>query len=328
MVVSHMRRNIRRSALPVLAYGAGRQVGNYIRSAYGKTRSAPAQRSSGSSVPSAVTFQHDSKLTYRRRRAPRKVRRRARRAQKRFEKQDSKTLGLVSRVFQQVDAPATITPASLVDSQTVYTTGLYGGIPGSVGWGDIYAIANAEAVATKSGNLNFRTAHMDCQLRNSSTTNVLVADVYTVVSRKEAYNEPGEDWTQGLLSESVAAGTSAITPLALGCTPFDAPGFGSSWLVLSKTTYRISPGNSVYLTLKGRRGVFFNTDRMEYDVTNTTFRIRMFKGLSKGLMFVLRNADPIVGTPSKLGPIDYEVITTKTYRYGIKAYATDQAGQS
>lgn len=312
--------------MPVAAYGA-RKLGSYLGRRI--VKQASGQRSAASSsVPSAMTFQHDSRVTYRRKRAPRKVRRRAARAMKRFVKQDSKTLGLVSRVFQNAFAPSTITPASFTDSQTIYTDGLFGGISGSVTWGDTWAIANAEALATKSGNINFRSAHMDFQIRNASTTNVLVADVYTVVARKEGYNEPGDDWTQGMLSEGVAAGTSAATPSALGVTPFDAPAFGSSWLILSKTTYRISPGNSVYLTLKGRRNVMFNTDRFEYDTSNTVSRTRMFRGLSKGFVCVFRNADPIVGTPNKMGPIDYEIVSVKSYRYGIKAYAEDSVGQS
>jgi len=321
------RAMFQRSGFLPVAYNAARQVGSYIgkkTANYVKSqKSAPR-----TNVPSAMTFQHDSRVSYRRRRAPKRVRRRAARAQRRFVKQDSKSLGLNSRVFHQAYAPSTITPASFADSQTVFTDGLYGGISGSTTWGNLHAIANAEFLFTKSGNITFRSAHMDFQLRNTSTTNVLVADVYTVVARKEGYNEPGEDWTQGMLNEGVASGTSSATPITLGMTPFDAPAFGSSWLILSKTSYRISPGNSVYLTLKGRKNVQFNTDRFEYDTTNSVPRTQMFRGLSKGIVCVMRNADPIVGSPSKMGPIDYEVVSVKSYRYGIKSFAADAVGSS
>lgn len=310
------------------AYHVGKKIGNWMNSSSNSSSSNGGGERAAQSVPRALTFQHDSRLSYRRRKAPRRVRRRAAKAMKRFVRMDSKTLGLTSRVFPNMYAPAQIVPTGYADSQTVFTDGLYGGISGSATWGDLWAIANAEALATDSGMLNFRSARMDFQLRNASTTNVLVADVYTVVARKEGYNEPGEDWKQGLLNENTAAGTTAATPETLGVTPFDAPGFGQSWLVLSKTTYRISPGNSIYLELKGRKGLSFNTDRFEYDTTNTAYRTRMFRGLSKGLICVMRNADPIVGSPSKLGPIDYEIVSVKSYRYGIKAYAADAAGFS
>lgn len=288
--------------------------------------SQSSRSSPSSSVPSAVTFQHDARLSYRRKRAPRRVRRRAAKSYKRFVKNESKSLGLISRVMPNVFSPATITPTTFADSQTVYTTGLFGGISGSVSWGDMFAIANAEALATKAGKLFFRSAQIDMQVRNSSTTNVLVADIYTVAARKEGYNEPGEDWLQGMLNNGVAAGTTASTPTTLGVTPFDCPGFCSSWVILSKTTYRLSPGNSVYLNLKGRRSFVFETERFEYDTTNTAYRTRMFRGLTKGFVCVFRNADPVSTTA--MGPIDYEIVTTKSYRYGLNAYAEDLSGFS
>jgi len=323
MVIS--RQNQRRAAWGVAAYGA-KKVGSYLgkRMVQSATRKSQSARTS-SDVPRAMTFQHDSMVQYKRRKAPRKVVRRAKRSYKAFLKNEVKGLGLTSRNIPSTFASGLLTPTSYNNSQAIYTVGLYGGILNSITWGDLAAIATAESFYEKSGKLFFRTAILESQVRNNSATAVLVADVYTVAARKESYNDPASDWTLALTNVAVATGTTAVTPLCLGNTPFDAPGFGSSWIVLSKSTYRIGPGNSVYLTLKHNRKFVFDTDRFEFDTGAAVARMKMFKGISKGFIMVFRSADPVPATPC-MGPVDYEIVNQKTYRYSMNAFAENSAG--
>lgn len=109
-----------------------------------------------------------------------------------------------------------------------------------------------------------------------------------------------------------------LRPTSLNCTPFDAPGFGSSFLVGKKERFRISPTNSVYLQIRDSKNKCFETDRFEYDNTATRNRITMFKGFTKGYILVFRSTEPTTtGEPAvkTITPYSFEMIWTKTYHF-------------
>ncbi|AUM61720.1 capsid [uncultured virus] len=272
----------------------------------------------------ATTFQHDASMMYRRKRAPRRVRRRARKSKARFTSNLVKSLGQKSQVFQDVAAFA-ITPLTLHDSQHIHTVGMYGGIANSAAWGDLYEIAATEGLLSKTGHIHFKSAVLECQIMNKMTSDVLVVDVYEVLARRDGYNEPGEDWKLALQAQSTISGMTSLFQTELNATPFDAPGFGSSWLIKNKTRYRISPGLSVYLQRRDARDYNFGTSRFEYDTTNTTTRVKMFSNMSEGFLIVARSSDINPVTPAG-EPFSYQVNATKTYHYGIQLSADDEMG--
>jgi len=322
MVIS--RQNQRRAAWGVGAYAAKKAGGFIGRQIVSRATKSQSSRTS-SDVPRAMTFQHDSMVQYKRRKAPRKKVRRAKRSYKAYLKNEAKGLGLISRNTPSSFASGLLTPTSYSNSQAVYSVGLFGGIYGSITWGDLAAIADAEALYLKAGKLFFRTAILETQVRNNHATAVLVADVYTVAARKEGYNEPDADWDDGVFNQASTTGMGSAATAQLGITPFDAPGFCSSWLIRNKTRYRISPGLSVYLQMRDSKDYQFNTERFEYDSGSTSVRTRMFRGLTKGYLVVARSSKCDTATP-KMYPVNFDVIATKTYHFAIQKDAEDMIG--
>lgn len=296
----------------------GKRMGGYLANQM-KSRRTSSRR--GVSERS-LTFQHDSAVQYRRRRAPRRVRVRARKSYRTFVKNSLKSHGQISRLYNSIFQSGTITPTTLANSQSLYSVGLFGGINASATWGDMDDICTREGlIAAGSGKIHFKSAVLEVQIRNATDTFtvtpspvVIVVDVYTVYARKEGYDEPSVDWADAMTNQAVPTGTTTVSsPTTLGTTPFDGPGFGSSWLIGKKTTYRIAPGNSVYISNKDPRNHVFNTARFEYD---GTARVRMFKGLTRGYLMVIRSADPASATA--LSPYAYEIVQTKNYHYCIE----------
>lgn len=295
--------------------------------AYKAYKSATPSKPRGSySTGRVVTAQHDFTTNYRRRRAPRRVRRRAVRSYKRFTYQVGKTLGQQSRVFPDLQNPGTINPTTLLDSQSVAQVLLYGGeTPASTG-SDLYVIASDNGLLANEGKIMFKSAQIETQVRNDGESEVLVCEVYKVVARREGYDNPGQEWAQSMDCQPTAPGAAAAPiALSLNLTPFDAPGFGSKWLILSKQTFRIAPGNSVYLEWRDPKNHVFDTSRMNYDTSAGVTRTQYFKGLSKGYLMVFRSAD-LDATNTIGGPFKYKIISTKTYRYGILKDNVDQRG--
>lgn len=321
MVLSRRGSVWRRAGFAVAKRGAA-ALGSYMGKKVFQKSSNNASRDNVSNR--SVTFQHDFDKQYSRRRAPRRVRRRAKRTLNRFNRTLVKTLGQRTAIFPQLYASGPLTPTTLNNTQNVFDVGLYGGISGSATWGGLASIAGSEGVLTKSGKLHFKSAILDIQIKNFDTQ-VLLCDCYEVVARKDGYNTPGADWTLALTNLNVTPSGGTVTPAMLGSTPFDAPGFGSSWLIKSKTRYRIGPENSIYLQLRDSRKWQFETDRFEYDTGAASIRVRTFAGLTKGYMFVFRSAFFDPATP-KGGPIFYEMAYSTTYHYAVQDSNEDLTG--
>jgi len=295
------------------------------RTGRSRTRSQTRTRTRRRTMtPRSTTFQHDSTNMYLRRRAPRRVRSRARRAQSRYNHHLVAGLGQKSAVFQAL-ALRQVTPTTLHDAQDVYTVGMYGGVNGSATWGDLAEIAANEGLLVKTGKIHFKSAVIETQIKNNSDTDVLVVDVYEVICRREGYNEPGIDWSLALAAQNTIATMTSMTSTELGCTPFDAPGFGSSWLIKNKTRYRISPNLSVYLQRRDAKDYKFDSSRFEYDTTSAALRVHMFSGMTEGFLIVARNSDVDTATPKGM-PVDYQVVSTKTYHYAVQSYEVDERG--
>lgn len=304
---------------------AGNKIGNYIGNAY-KRRKTTSSGSSARSGTNNVTFQHDYAHIYSRKRAPRKVRVRARKNAYRFAKNLVSSLGQKTWNRSALFESGTITPTGLDNSQSVFDIGLYGGATtGSNTWGDLYQIAlgNGTGLNDVTGKLWFQSACLDVQLKNTTGLEgypdpvTICVELYTVYCRKEGYFFPGEDWAEAMKDQDLLDnGGTLATPLSINCTPFDAPGFGSSWLIAKKVRYRISPGNSVYLQMRDPKRKCFNTERFEYDTTGPQTRMKTFKGFTRGYIMVVRSDTGfVVETIPKLVPFSYQVIYTKNYKY-------------
>lgn len=299
-----------------------------MRTAYGAYKRYSKGRSTGGGSArqgtNNVTFQHDYAHIYSRKKAPRKVRQRAKKRAYVFNKQLVASLGQKTFNRSALHVSGTITPTSFSNSQSIFDLGLYGGdSAGSNTWGDLYDIAagNGAGLDDVTGKLWFQSACLDCQLKNTTGSGegfpnavTLVVELYTVYARRDGYLFPGTDWAEGMNNQDLLdSGGTKATPLAMNATPFDAPGFGSSWLIAKKVRYRISPGNSVYLQMRDPKRKMFDTARFEWDSNTANTRIKTFSGWTRGYMFVIRS-DTAVSGPTVV-PYSYQVIYTKNYKF-------------
>lgn len=280
-----------------------------------------------------VTFQHDYANIYRRRSAPRRVKRAARKSYKRWNHQLVKSLGQQTWAISSAYASGTITPTALTNCQTVISLGLYGGVATGTEplWTDLRSITTQEGsgAAMTGQKFHFKSACLDLQIRNSTSSFTsspdpvtICVDLYTIYCRNDSFADPSQAWTVGMNNQvPLNAGTLAV-PQSLNATPFDAPQFCSDWLIAKKTRYRIAPGNSVYLQLRDPKNHVFDAHR--YDAISGVANERMFKGMTKGYIMAVRSADPVVGTPSVLTPYSFELLYTKNYKYAMQERALDQ----
>lgn len=331
-----------RALRPFRSYGglvsAGYSVGKKLYNAY---RQGQRQRRSGSRTQTStrrntptqrsVTFQDDESTLYSRRRAPRRFRRRARRSYRRFVSNQIRSLAQKTRLFTTSFDSTKITPTGWENGQSVFSVGLYGGISASNTWGNLFEICNDQGLLTANGKVHFKSAVLDVQIRNTTDAFIpeqdpppqpLWVDVYTVYCRKEGYQDPGTDWTDGLLNQGNIPTTSTkITPLTVGSTPFDAPGFGSSWLIAKKKRYRISPGESAFLQMRDPKNHVFNSNRFERE--SSTVRVQMFRGMTKGYLMVIRSGSFQSTSPYAL-PFQYEILYSQNYKYVVEDSDTAQ----
>jgi len=310
------------------AYNVGRSIKRYapmIKRAY---NSYKRYKSSPKSVKSSVvSFQHDFAKQYQRRPAPRRVKKQQRRAAKNFRFQLGKSLGQYSRVFNHVYAPATVTPTSFANSQTVFDIMLYGAIQNDTqGRADWLQFCGELGLFNRTGKVYCKSAVMDVQIRNVDEGSTLVIDAYRYVARREGYDSPGSEWAQALINQDQSpSSTTKMTTGQLNVTPFDAPGFGSKYLIKSKIRYRIAPGNSVYLQLRDPRNYEFDTARFDYDSGATSNRIRTFKGMTQGFLFVARSGS-LDATNAYQGEVNWQVTHTQTYHVALHLDDIDNQG--
>lgn len=305
----------------------------YALQAYKSYKRFAPSRTNGSSGRSTrsntVSFQHDFSSQYNRKRAPRRVRKRAIKQAKMFNYQLGKQEPQTSRMFNFIYAPSTITPTSFANSQTVYNVGIYGGNPTSTtGMDTWYQCVLDIGLMQSTGRVLCKSAVLNCQIQNTDSTSTLVVDAYKYVARREGYDEPGAEWAQNLANQGIASGSAnALTTSSFECTPFDAPGFGSKYLILQKTKYRIGPGNSVYLQMRDPRNYAFESARFDFDIGPVTPRMHMFKGMTKGWIFVARSA-VTDATSSFGGPVNWKVIQSQSYHFAYLSNPEDRQGQN
>lgn len=212
-----------------------------------------------------TTFQHDTKTTYKRRRAPRRIRKRARRAAKRFEKNLSTLLGckrLVLNNYAQTVAPASLQTIQYIDfwnrEDIVKAFSLFGTdvIPaGAQGFNPDTGIAT---------ELLFQRTRMEVEVKNSGT-GLIYVDMYYWHPRKDtqfsvqtAIGQPnGATSDQAFAtidSSNVVTPSNTLAMSTMGVTPFDFPQFTENFIVYRTRRVMLQPNQNFSFDLKGRPG--------------------------------------------------------------------------
>lgn len=250
-----------------------------LRLAFKGARSVVRSRMSRRSVKDspALTFQNDNRWTYRRRPAPRSVKRFMRRKFRFINKiVDSKLPFSLHRFFW------TFSRANAVGQQIYFFVPMYTGytpsISGTVGSYDYFrstsllqlnrifeASRQSTVGPSKEQKLQFDNATIDLTINaDGSNQDVAIVDVYHIWARKDSSSAIDEAYVSGIVNKQVPppdpTNTTSITSTALHSTPFDSSVFCRLFLIKSKREFRISPGNNITLQLRDRKEYTISTE--------------------------------------------------------------------
>ena len=308
------------------------------RALFKKFKSRP--RSSRSASYGNTTFQRDEATIYRRKRAPRRVRRAHRRSFKRFMFMSDKLLGMKTCVINDQFTSGVLTPTSFSNGQFLQTITMYGCDPtgyvtnGDTQNGDLYWIFSREnggvpTLTDASRKLRFRSAVLDFRFHNDSADQMLCLDIYYVLARKSTTisgnfgSDAGRCWNNMIGAQEGTNMPNAIANAGYyGVTPFDAPGFGRYWLIKKKRRVQMSPGQWTTFQMRDPGNYLFDMEQLlaQGSIPNVT----------EGIMVCAWNpdVDPTGGAggiPLPL-PVSYSYTCVKTYHYCENVVSQDQIG--
>lgn len=289
-----------------------------------------------------VTTQHDSKVIYRRKRAPRKKRRRAKKAMRSFKSKMLKLKG-----HRQMMCNNVLTVTSGASSQSVKSFVIYGGRIDNVagvapsdavyrGYDDMndmrrrdYMLGDSTGDAQNRfapGDVKWyvKTAVMDCTIQNIDATIGIEMDVYEFTVGKFQYNPADaraydvesqiQNYNQDTyLPGASNAGLTILTQTMRGATPFEfGPALSKMKMkILKKTKYFIPPGNTITYQLRDTKCRTM-THAVFRDNVPTTYATR-------GIYIVSKPVIHSAGYESS-----YKIGFTRKYKYVVDSSATDR----
>lgn len=250
-------------------------------------------------------------VTYRRRRAPGRVRRRARKAFRRGQKLLNSS---VASNYVMYDGGDTVTVAASTAStdhgaQAVWAHALYG-VGGDAlsdssytqygvntwgpSFGDViavmYNLTGRSTALEERSRMEFSSAFLEYNISNVGTGDTVV-EVYEWVARRDisaggvtGTNNLPYMWdlwmsTQGKSTNVTAGGTGLLTTVMQGVTPFQTSFFGSNVLILKKRVLNIPAGATIKLELKDRKPHVIMGQLL------TQFKMAL-RGMTRGYLFV------------------------------------------
>ncbi len=273
---------------------------------------------------SAITSQHDSKLLYRRRRAPRKVRRKFRRRAKRFLKNQLKAQSSSTNLFQKYTIEASLTNLQRLFSIVSGYTWCGQGASSNDQVGNIYEVLQNIEAADPAGIAK------DWYLTGMSTDytitnygdNTVELDVYEFVYRKDIEYENAVCSTDQFIREAndeeglLPGAGSKIATTSLGFVPTDANKAMRSILIKSKQRFYIGAGNVISFT---KRTKFFrpvkyvSTDFKERGNASFDNILTAKAGVTRGLLCILK------GVPTATQSADPSTVAYNAQtRYTVK----------
>jgi hypothetical protein len=206
----------------------------------------------------AISSQHDSKLLYKRRRAPRRVRRRAARRYRNFLSNQLKAQNDQTNLFKLYQ-----TGSSAAGSQQVASiTSGYVDTNNTDAVGDLYQVfQNVEATNPVLTAKRWYLTGMstDYTIKNTSSTETMELDVYEFVCRRtHVQNENQSTSVAGWLSnvlddeEKMPGATSKMNIADLGYVPTDSNECMRYIVIQSKQRFYLGPGNACSFTKRIR----------------------------------------------------------------------------
>ena len=325
---------------------AAAQAGIRMAKRFVRSRVRTRQRE-GEGPSNAISTQFDSKLLYRRRRAPRGVRRRARRRFKRFESLQLKNRASQTNLFQVnslgygANAPGTQNLFTLTSGYT------WCGTPPNAGSlsdqvGNIYEVCQNMTSASPIADQNkyFLTGMSTDYTLTNIGVGTSEVDVYEFIARRDfTWSQFGRESGGGatdlsirkMLEEVTNSETqmpgagAAMTFGNLGWVPTDANQAMKNIIILSKQRYYIGAGQAVSFVKRTRfkKPVSYDSTnmRMAVDINGLIagtpetqdFILKARKGITRGIIVIYR------GLPSAASAADaVNIAYNAQTRYSMK----------
>lgn len=284
-----------------------------------------------------ITYQNDEHTIYRRKRAPKRVRRRHRKVFKNFMYNMDKLQSMKTAVitgFQTVsNTPTTAANAQVATGVSIYgystnnfasnTEPRNGDIP------YIFARENGAYPTTALGSrkLRFRSAVMDITVQNilvgneaESLGGILNLDVYHVLCRKDGTGTSDfvTQWNAAVDEQAAGNLVTAITSYQYdGVTPFDAPGFCSRFVIKRVRKIRLSPGQTFQTQMRDPGNYVLNMN----DILEKSTAGNLTEG------YIILGYNPAVNTTTGVrGICSFTLNYRKKYHYTETSSSVDSIG--
>lgn len=185
---------------------------------------------------------------------------------------------------------------------------------------DAYGLAAASDAA--GYKIYLKSACMDLQMRNTSTTADVWADVYELMCRSdlEDVNDPASQFATEFGKLADIGVTSVANPQV---TPFQVPGFLRNWRVVRAKTYHIKRSDSVAMQVRRRMNRMINGADLEEAQAGKRKLTTAFLVLIKGTAGNTATDSGLLGTT-----VDYSVQLSYNYQEVTAAAVQDTIGQS
>lgn len=267
-----------------------------------RRKMGPGSRTRNKQRPSyrsgnGTSYQHDAKTVYRRKPAPRRLKRSLQQFARRVNSVIDRTAGTSQLVVSNGFSVTTT-----VDTQNMFCVLLGGGTGDLSNWnGDLLRIINAreDAADTQLGQnrkIHMKTQVLDCTFKNDFVEpeftqefrDPVELDIYEFYVKKIAPFGAGEVLltTEQTQDTTPLIPYAALTPLNVGATPFQFPNVGRYVTITRKTKHFIAPGNSITYQIRDAKNRWLPNDRI-IDQPGATFG---FPGWTKGIFVVFKGA--------------------------------------
>lgn len=284
-----------------------------------KTLTKTLSRTEGPSA--ATTSQYDSRVLYRRKRAPKRVRRRAARRFKRHIQQQLKTQGDITNLFRyngsfsstaNYQVMFTITSGYMVNNF---------GFPQTDAVGSVYQmVKNIENEPPEDNNMKRYLTRVttDYTLVNDSE-GIAELDVYEFVYRRRYVNDnngnTGDAMSESLASEQILPGNNFKMEFRdLGTVPTDANTFMRYIVIKSKQRFYLGPGQATSFTKRVKYSKPLLISPEDLNFSDDTSYFSSAPGVTRGIICIAK------GLPSatNAGCDPVTIRFNSQTRYGMK----------
>lgn len=279
----------------------------------------------------AVTFQNDNRWIYRRRSAPRRVKRYARKRAYNVQRIVNSNLPFDTFLFSWYFSIATT-----AGSQRYLFVPLYSGYSNPQTSTDPFVNFNWQSSqqlwriflanrptsigATTEQSLQFTNAVSDVVMNAASTnTTVTIVTVYHCWARRDSSFTPLQLYEAGILAKGNnylnPSGLISVTPTFLQVSPFDSPVFCRHFIIKNVREFRISPGNNVSLQLRDRHDYTINSVDVITNNASLTDSTCVMQRYTEGYFISFRGAPTTVEAPAVSVSFDID----SNYRFRVIA---------